>query len=334
MMQHRAWSARPAPVRRARTPQAGAALLLAMMTVALVATIAAGALWQQWRSVEIEARERQRLQASWILVGALDWARLILSEDGRTGGADHLAEPWSIGLQEARLSTFLAIDRDNTDLGDDAFLSGQITDAQAQLNLANLVIGNRVSEPDLQAFKRLFAQLGLNPAELDRMVANLLLALDPREPEDATAVVPIVPVHTSQLQWLGLSTKTVHALMPFVTVLPTRTQVNLNTASAEVIAARIEGLDLSDARNLVSARGRTPFRTLADVTRILPAAVAKFNPSEVGVASRFFDVRGQLRLQDMEVVEHSLVQRNGISVTTVWRERAARDARTTAVAPR
>ncbi len=334
MMLGRAVSLWPAPACRSRTRQAGAALLLAMMTVALVATIAAGALWQQWRNVEIEARERERLQASWILVGALDWARLILSEDGRTGGADHLAEPWSIALREARLSTFLAIDRDNTDLSEDAFLSGQITDAQARLNLANLVIGNRVSEPDLQAFRRLFDQLGLDTAELDRMVANLLLALDVREPEDATVVVPIVPSRASQLQWLGLSTKTVRALAPFVTVLPTRTQVNLNTASAEVIAARIEGLDLSDARNLVSARGRTPFRSLADVTRMMPAVASTLNPSDVGVASRFFEVLGQLRLQDMEVVERSLVQRNGISVTTIWRERAAYDARTTELAPR
>ncbi len=44
--------------------QRGAALLLAMMTVALVATLAATALWQQWRGVEIESRERERLQAS------------------------------------------------------------------------------------------------------------------------------------------------------------------------------------------------------------------------------------------------------------------------------
>ena len=79
--------------------QRGAALLLAMLTVALVATLASTALWQQWRSVEIESRERERLQAGWILVGALDWARLILREDARSGGPDPLAEPWSIELR-------------------------------------------------------------------------------------------------------------------------------------------------------------------------------------------------------------------------------------------
>ena len=59
--------------------EAGAALLAAMLTVTLVATLAAAALWQQWRSVEVETSERARVQAAWILVGALDWSRLILS---------------------------------------------------------------------------------------------------------------------------------------------------------------------------------------------------------------------------------------------------------------
>ncbi len=308
-----------------RSGQRGAALLLAMLTVALVTTIAAAALWQQWRAVEIEARERERLQASWILIGALDWARLILREDGRTGGADHLAEPWSIALRESRLSTFLAIDRSNSDLGENAFLSGQITDAQSRLNVANLVVGNRVSESDLQAFRRLFEALGLDPGELDRMVANLLLALDASEKSSEGAGIPIMPTRLSQLPWLGLSGATVRALEAYVTVLPTRTQLNLNTASAEVIAARLEGIDLSHARNLVASRSRTPFRTLSDVGRVLPAAAARLNPSEVGVATRFFEVRGRLRLAETEVLERSLVQRNGVSVTTVWREREARD---------
>ena len=70
--------------------ETGAALLAAMLTVALVASMAAAALWQQWRSVEVEAAERGRVQSLWVLTGALDWARLILREDARSGGADHL----------------------------------------------------------------------------------------------------------------------------------------------------------------------------------------------------------------------------------------------------
>ncbi len=312
-------------VRALSSRQGGAAILMAMLTVALVATMAAAALWQQWRSVEIEARERERVQATWVLVGALDWARLILREDARSGGPDHLAEPWSIPLREARLTTFLAMDTGDGALGDDVFLSGQITDAQARLNISNLIAGNQVSPPDREAFARLFAQLGIEPVELDNMVDMLLLATGSSDQaDDVNLLIPLVPQRFPQLVWLGLSARSLALLEPYVVVLPTRTQVNLNTASAQVIAARIEGIDLSDARNLVQARNRTPFRTLSDVARVLPTA-EKLDPSQVGVASNFFEVQGRLRFRDGEVVERSLVQRSGLRVTTVWRERSVGD---------
>src|SRR5690349_432359 len=126
---------------KSRLREAGAALLAAMLTVSLVATFAAAALWQQWRSVEVEAAERARVQSSWILTGALDWARLILREDARSGGADHLAEPWAVPLEEARLSSFLAAQSGGTSDAtsgtdaDNVFLSGQVSDQQALLNV-------------------------------------------------------------------------------------------------------------------------------------------------------------------------------------------------------
>ena len=119
--------------------QRGAAMLLAMLIVALVSSLAATMVWLQWRAMQVEVSERARSQAGWILLGALDWARLILREDGRTQGADHLGEPWAVPLAEARLSTFLAADKNNTDDAPEAFLSGQIADAQARFNLTNLV---------------------------------------------------------------------------------------------------------------------------------------------------------------------------------------------------
>ena len=120
--------------------QAGAALLAAMLTVTLVATFAAAALWQQWRATEVESAERARVQAAWVLIGALDWSRLILREDGRSGETDNLTEPWAVPLEEARLSSFLAGDKnvssDALEGLPDAFLSGRIVDAQSKLNVS------------------------------------------------------------------------------------------------------------------------------------------------------------------------------------------------------
>lgn len=315
----------PTPAR-----QAGAALLAAMLTVTLVATFAAAALWQNWRSVEVEAAERDRVQAGWVLTGALDWARLILREDGRSGGADHLAEPWAIPLQEARLSSFLAADKNNTADAQDAleaFLSGQITDLQSRLNVLNLIENGKVSEPAFKAFSKLFGLLGLPLPQLQALTENLRLAsiASGTSPTDG-GEGPLLPQRVGQLAWLGLPPATISALQPYITLLPTRTPVNLNTASAEVIYASLPGIEMADAQRLVAARTRTHFRSLADAAAAAGVSSAFFSEGNHAVSSRFFEVLGSLRLPQTQVQERSVVQRDGLNVTTLWRERVARDA--------
>ena len=155
--------------------QRGMALLTAMLTVTLVATFASAALWQQWRGVEVEAAERSRSQMQWILNGSLDWARLILQEDARSNAeVDHLSEPWALPLQEARLSSFLALDKNNTDDAMDAFLSGQISDQQALLNVRNLVQDGKPNRVATQAFEQLFSMLDLPRPQLQLLIDGLV----------------------------------------------------------------------------------------------------------------------------------------------------------------
>ena len=307
---------------RARCRQGGAALLAAMLTVTLVATFAATALWQQWRSVEVEAAERTRIQSAWILIGALDWSRLILIEDSRAGGADHLAEPWAVPLEEARLSTFMAADRNVTQIddaggGEEAFLSGQIIDLQSRLNLANLVSGDTVNEAALAQFERLFAQLGLPPAELTALVQALRQA---QAPGNENTDAPLMPQSPSQLAWLGLAPRTLALLAPHITLLPERKPVNLNTAGAEVLMATLRGLDRAGADRIMAVRQMQPFRSVDDVKKLLGEQI-EVSGSEHGVASSYFEVHGRLRMGPTVVQERSLVRRMGLEATTVWRER-------------
>ena len=307
--------------------QAGAALLTAMLTVALVASLAAGALWQQWRSVEVEAAERARVQSLWVLTGALDWARLILREDARSGGPDYLSEPWAVPLEEARLSTFLAADKDSAPDNDasasQAFLSGLISDLQARLNVTNLVDNGKISEPALKAFAKLFELLGLPPGELTALAENLRQALDTSPENDAAQLAPLLPQRVDQLVWLGLSPTSLAVLRPYITLLPERTPVNLNTASATVLFACIPSLDMAQAQRLVSSRQTAPFRTLATVTEQLGQTAVPLNEAQQSVNSRFFEVQGRLRLDQTVVEEHSVVRRDGLDVKTLWRDRGA-----------
>ena len=325
-------NARRAPAARQR----GAALLLAMLTVTLVATFAAAALWQQWRSVEIEAAERARVQSGWILTGALDWSRLILRTDSFGGNVDHLGEPWAVPLEESRLSTFLAADKNNTggqtnEDAFDAFLSGRIVDLQSRLNLANLVESGKQSESGTDAFVKLFELLGLPQNELDALVANLVRAAPKLASDADSAQEPIWPQRIEQLVGYGLAPATLEAIKPFVTMLPERTTVNVNTATAVVLAASEPTLSLPDAERLVAARSTRHFRSITEASQVLGKEVGLFAGQQHGVASRYFEVRGRLRIESITLEERSLVQREGsgvnMTVKTLSRQRTVFDDR-------
>ena len=309
-----------------RTSQSGAALLAAMLTVALIATLAAGAFWQQWRSIEAESAERQRTQARWLLIGALDWARVILREDARAGDAntpsDHLAEPWAVPLQEARLSSFLATlpdgsagNVDDDALADQVFLSGHIQDLQARLNVTNLLNGDKLDGPSLLAFERLFSVLGVPSNTLNQLSQGLMAAQ--RQTDNA----PLMPRSVDELVWLGIQPNTLRTLGPFITMLPERTPVNVNTASAQVLYASIAGLGLNDAQRLVDTRQRQHWSTLSDFQKNLGRASDL--SSSHSVNTRFFEVMGQLRMPQTRVQERSIVQRDGQDLKVIWRELAS-----------
>jgi len=309
---------------QAPAPQQGAALLMAMLTVALVATLAAAGMWLQWRSIEVEAAERQRAQSHWLLLGALDWARIILREDARAGGdngQDHLAEPWAVPLQEARLSTFVSsnaegVSRDDERVAEEVFLSGQINDLQGRLNVLNLVDADgQLSQASLAVFERLFKRLELPPTELQTLAQQLVLA------HGKSQARPLRPQRLEQLAWLGLSAPSLAALAPHVCVLPMRTSVNLNTASEAVLLATLSGIDTAGAQKLVQLRESRHFNTLEDARQRLDNPRAGIDPALHSVGSRFFEVRGRLRWGATVLEERSLVERNGVDVRVLWSDR-------------
>ena len=312
-----------------RHSEHGAALLTAMLVVVLVSTLASAMVWQQWRAVQVEAAERARTQAGWILTGALDWARLILREDARSGGATTLSEPWATPLAEARLSTFLAADKNNNaEGGPEAFLSGSISDAQSRYNLRNLIDdAGAIAPVELASLKRLFESIGVSPESATRIASALRDALTPIGAPQRLESLPLTPRSVSQLSWLGIDGESLRRMQPYVVILPVRTTVNVNTASREVIAAAIDGLDIGGAERLVQTRQRTPFKSLDDAQKLLPATITA-DPIRVGVLSSFFEVRGRIRLEDRVLEELSLVERRGLEVIALQRQRySLRDER-------
>ena len=291
-----------------------------MIIVTLVVTLAASMVWQQWRAVQVELAERARSQAAWILSGALDFARLILKEDLRSGRPTALTEPWATPLAESRLSTFLAADKSNTDDGPEAFLSGSISDMQARYNLTNLISLGKVDPLELATLERLCQTVGIDSGVAQRIANGLRDATAPGT--DASANAPLLPQSIAQLAWLGIDAASIQALEPHVALMPVVTAVNVNTASREVLAAVVKGLDLATAERIVQTRRSQPFQDLDAFTK----QVATLAPltAKLDVRSNYFEVRARLRLADRVLVERSVLHRlpNG-QCDVVRRDRVA-----------
>ena len=330
-----------------RATQRGAALLTAMLAVALVTTLASAALWQQWRQVEIETAERGRSQTSLMMTGAMDWTRLILREDALSAQgaeADHLGEPWALPVQESKLSTFLSQDQQWREGDAEVFLSGQITDAQSRMNVMNLLDNGQVSPKVFARFAVLFERLNLPLAELQTLAQQLQRSQQSIAPTTAGSAAPggsasvsasvsasssasaatsltgpLMPQQTAQLVWLGLSPASLAALQPHITLLPEATPVNLNTASAEVLSASIAGLDLASARQLVQQRQRGPWNSLNAAQQAMGTSGRLLDEQQHSVRSRYFEVHGRMRIDNVVQQELALVRREGGQVRMLWR---------------
>jgi general secretion pathway protein K len=132
----------------------------------------------------------------------------------------------------------------------------------------------------------------------------------------------LLPRTVAQLSWFGIAPEAIRALEPYVVILPEPAWININTAPREVLVAAIPGLDLATAERIVQSRQRVPLKSVADVQALVPA-VPSASFDRTSVSSSFFEVRGRLRLGDVVLEQRSLVQRRGLDVVVLQRERVS-----------
>jgi general secretion pathway protein K len=315
-----------------RRRQSGAALLLALLIMTLVATLAAGMVWLQWRGIEVEAAERARTQAEWLLNASLDWGNLILKSSNRNGHVeDDLGQPWATPLEETKLSSFLSADGKNRDEegGPEAYLSGQITDAESKYNLYNILL----DQTKLQEIKRLeiiCTAVGVSPDVATTIGAGLRdshsAQVNAAQGGPAGNTV-LMPVRIEDLAWYGVDPKVLKQLEPFIELLPpapgqsvAMSNINANTAPPEVLMAALPGITRAQAQQIILRRQAKPLTSARDIWAALnlPNAAGWTNPQaapspqqlQVDVKSFHFEIFGQLRYEQHTIRERSVVYRS------------------------
>ena len=314
---------RPAPLRR----QQGVAVITALLLTTLAITIVTSLFWEQQVQVRSIENQRMQLQSEWIMRGALDWAALILREDTKYSSVDNLDEPWAIPLAETRLDQYVDNGLEDADIAD-AALSGGVSDAQARYNLTNLCPGGTIDPAEVAAFERLLGNAQMDPA-LAQATAEVMAA-SLKKPEATAAnsggqAVP-QPVNLMQVDDLlavpGFTPEMLDRLKDFVIFLPRAAPVNVNTAPAEVLAARISTLSLSDAAALVANRKTASYRDIADFSLRLQGKPLSVPANKLSVMTNYFLVNGKVRMSRARLETQALIERNGSSTRLVWiRER-------------
>ncbi len=339
--------------------QRGAALLLALLIMTLVATLAAGMVWLQWRGIEVEAAERARAQADWLLNASLDWGNLILKSSIRNGDPDDdLGQPWATPLEETKLSSFLSADGSHSeDSGPEAYLSGQITDAQSKYNLYNLVgIQGAGKNTEVQRLQILLEAIGVSPDVGQTIVAGMRASytaqqnlVDQPGQADSSGSV-LMPLELADLAWYGIDPKVIKQLQPFVQIIPftgtTAMTINANTAPAEVLMAGcgLPAITRAQAEAAVVKRQQGPFISNAgilaglgignaNVNNVCSQTASRDSPpgaplSILGFKSQYFEIYGQLRYEQHVIRERSVIYRKDqfTPVQVLRRERIAPDA--------
>lgn len=303
---------RPAPRHR----QHGVAVITALLLTTLAITIVASLFWEQQVQVRSIENQRLQLQKQWILRGALDWAGLILREDAKHSSVDDLNEPWAVPLAETRLDQYVENGRADENIAD-ATLSGGISDAQARYNLTNLCPNGNINPAEVAVFARLLGNARLDPALAQATAELMATAL--KKPGAATASLSAQPgpqpMALAQVDDLlavpGFAPADLQKLKELIIFLPRATPVNVNTAPAEVLAARIDALSLSDAVTLVENRNSASFRDLNDFTHRLPGKSFSLQASDASVTTNYFLVNGKVRMNRAGLEMQALIERQG-----------------------
>ncbi|EDY86399.1 general secretion pathway protein K [gamma proteobacterium HTCC5015] len=298
--------------------QRGVALLMVVVTVAIISAIAIAMVTDQTFLL-------RRIQNTIVVdtavqygLGGEQMAALALQWDSDNSEADGYGEVWLTPQQYPV---------------DEGMLSGAIGTPQGRFNLNNLLDASGKVQPNEQAaLERLLTVLNVSkvwvPALIDWMDSDQ--TVNPNGAEDGVyqslekpylaANRPLRSVQELRMIQ-GVTEEVYERLAPFVTALPTGTPLNVNFASAEVLAAYLPEMAVPSARKLVEELRES----MAEDEEQFKQKAGSFDWDEVpqwGVQSQYFDINMTVVLGGTEVRLYSVLNRNsGGDVSIVRRGR-------------
>jgi general secretion pathway protein K len=313
--------------------QQGIALITAVAIVAM-ATIAAVAMAH---TLQLSIRRTSNIlisdQGILYTLGSEAWARGMLIRDLQDNiqkQYDGLDEDWAQPLPPTPV--------------EGGEVQAQTTDLQARFNLNNLYLPREASEQekqqlalDLAIFQRLLLALELDESIAQATADWLDENIDPQFPDGAEDNVYLSgdqPYRTgngrmgnpSELRLVrGVTDEVYEKLEPYVTALPERTPINVNTADPMVLRSLLPDLSEAAAEQLADGREENPFKETKNFLEVLKDLLdenkvesQKIEPV-ISVISSFYQLETTVRMENDSQRLRSLLFKGDKAIVTLNR---------------
>lgn len=292
--------------------QRGVALIMAIVVVAIGTMIAVSLIWRGTLDLRRTESALAADQGLMYVQGAEAWAADILRQDlVDSPESDHLGEQWAIELPPLPV--------------DGGTIVGRLEDLQGRFNLNNLIgADGKESELVRRQFERLLISVEADPALAGAVVDWLDPDAELRFPSGGEDVVysdadppyrtaNSMITSTSELMAVaGFDRDTYRRLAPYITVLPSGTKLNVNTASDVVLASLSDDIDIATAASLIEQRGEAEF---VDIDGTFAGLVEPDVLQEIDGVSEHFLLTATVTLGKNQLTMRSVLQRDRSGIT-------------------
>ncbi len=285
-----------------RLSQAGIALLSAILitltATAVIVSITHEEAFAIRKTSRILLLDRARLYA----LGLEDWAQIFLQQDRKDTAIDHLGEDWATSIPGLPIEGGL--------------LSGFIEDEQARFNINNLL----VSEEWVNRFRRLCNNLDIDTTFVSALLDWIDEDFEVRYPDGAEEhyatyrVANRAMVDISELMLVKHVTPEIFdSLKPYITALPTTTDVNVNTISETVFLSLGENLN---AESFEQERENEEFSSIQNFIERLQIPLEE---TGLSVDTEYFHAYGLVNQSDLVFNLDTLLHRDENGTTRVMK---------------
>jgi len=280
--------------------QSGIALLSAILITLTATAIIVSITHEEAFAIRKTSRIQLMDRAGLYALGLEDWARIFLQKDRKDSNIDHLGEDWAVSIPGLPIENGL--------------LSGFIEDEQAKFNLNNLIVSAEWVKRFMLLCDNLEVDKTFVPALMDWIDDDFTVRYpDGAEEHYETYRVANRPMaDISELLLVkNVDVELYDSLKPYITALPTTTDINVNTMSEAIYLSLGENLD---AKTFSEERDKEEFSSVQDFIDRLQIPI---DETGLSVTTEYFHAYGQVSQGDLVLNLESLLHRDQSGKTSV-----------------